>query len=175
MADEKIFTVPFRKVFQGTRKKRAKRATTLVRNFLKKHMKSEDVKIGKSINEKIWERGIQKPPRRVRIHAIKENDIVYAELIGVDIKTPSKDVLKKKADKKKEKKEKIKEERKERKKKSIQEEIEDETGKKVKLDVDSKEEIKEKISEIPEEKKLKADKELQQAKRSENQKTTGKA
>ena len=137
MAEEKIFTIPLREVFSRGRTHRAHDASKLVREFLERHMKSNNIKIGKSINESLWKKGIQKPPRKVRIHAVKEEDIVYAELLGVEIKTPSKEELKKKEQKKKEKKEKIKEERKERKKMSIQEEIE--------------EEVKGKPKEVPEE------------------------
>ena len=138
MADEKIFTIPLREAYDKPRTKRAKIATNIVKDFLIKHMKSKNIKLGKSINENIWKRGIQKPPRRIRIHAVKEEDIVYSELLGVDIKTPSKEEVKKKEEKKKEKKEKIKEERKERRKKTIQEEME--------------EEVKGKPKELPEEK-----------------------
>jgi len=90
-------------------------------------MKTENIKIGKSINNAVWKRGIQKPPRKIRIHAIKEENVVYTELLGVEIKTPSKEELLKKEEKKKEKEKKIKEERKERKKKTIQEEFEEES------------------------------------------------
>jgi len=137
MAEEKVFTIPLREAFEKERQKRARNASKIVREFLIRHMKSEKIKIGKSINEAIWKRGIYKPPRKVRIHAIKEEDIVYAEILGVDIKTPSKEEVKKKEEKKKEKKEKIKEERKERRKKTIQEEI--------------KEEVKGKLEEAPKE------------------------
>jgi large subunit ribosomal protein L31e len=130
MPEEKVFTVPLRDAFEKPRTKRAKIAIKIVREFLKKHMKAEDVKIGKSINEIVWRRGIQKPPRKIRIHALREGDVVYAELLGVNIKLPSAEELKKKEKKKEEKKKKIKEERKI--KKTIQEEIEEESGKKVK-------------------------------------------
>ena len=126
MPEEKIFTIPLREVFEEERNKRASNASKLVRTFLMKHTKTENVKLGKSINEAIWKRGINKPPRKLRIHVIKEEDIVYAEMLGIDIKTPSKEEVKKKEEKKKEKKEKIKEERKERRKKTIQEEIKEE-------------------------------------------------
>src|SRR3972149_2450001 len=102
MAEEKIFTIPLRKAFDTERTHRTRKAVDLVREFLEKNMKSEDVKIGKSINELMWERGIQKPPRRVRIHAVKDNDVVYAEIIGIDIKLPSKEDTKAKEEKKKE-------------------------------------------------------------------------
>ncbi len=130
MPEEKVFTVPLREAFDKPRTKRAKIAIKILKEFLKKHMKAENVKIGKSINESIWKRGIQKPPRRIRIHALKEGNVIYAELLGVEIKTPSAEELKKKEKKKEEKEKKIREERK--RKKTIQEEIEEESGKKVK-------------------------------------------
>ena len=126
MPEEKIFTIPLREVFEKPRTKRASNATIIVREFLVKHMKSENVKLGKSVNEALWKRGIQKPPRRIRVHAVKEEDVIYTEILGIEIKTPSKEELKKKEEKKEKKKEKIKEERKERRKKTIQEEMEEE-------------------------------------------------
>jgi len=144
MPEEKIFNIPLREAFERPRTKRAKIATNIVRNFLVRHMKSENIKIGNSINQEIWKRGIQKPPRKIRIHAVKEEDIVYSELLGIEIKTPSKEELKKKEEKKKEKKEKIKEERKERRKRTIQEEIEEEVkGKPKEMPEEKKEETKE--------------------------------
>lgn len=129
MVEEKIFTIPLREAFITQRTRRAKRAVNVVRDFLIRHMKSENIKIGDSINKEIWSRGIQKPPRRVRVHAILQDGAVYSELIGVEIKATPREALKKKEQKKKEKKEKIKEERKERKKKSIQEELDEGSGK----------------------------------------------
>ena len=142
MAEEKIFTIPLREAFNRGRTHRAQDASKLVRQFLIKHMKSDVVKVGDSINKDIWKRGIQKPPRKLRVHAVKEENIVYAELLGVDIKTPSKEELKKKEEKKKQKKEKIKEERKERKKMSIQDEIKEEVQGKPKEVSEVKEEVK---------------------------------
>jgi len=126
MVEEKVFNIPLRETHEKQRRRRASNAIKLIRDFLVKNTKTENIKIGKSINDAIWKEGIQNPPRKVRIHIIKEEDIVYAELLGVEIKTPSKEEVKKKEEKKKEKKEKIKEERKERKKKTIQEEIKEE-------------------------------------------------
>src|SRR3989344_4170423 len=98
MADEKIFTIPLRDAYRIERNYRAARASRNVREFLVKHMKSENIKLGKSINEELWSRGIQKPPRRIRVHVIKEDDIIYAELVGTEIKTPTKSEAQKKAE-----------------------------------------------------------------------------
>lgn len=143
MADEKIFTIPFRDVFAVERTKRAKKAVSTVRAFLERHMKSEEINIGKSINDALWARGIQKPPRRIRIHALKIENVIFSEMLGVDIKPPSVDDIKKKQEKKQEKAKKVKEIRKERKKMSIQEEIEEESGKKAEAPAENKEEKKE--------------------------------
>lgn len=150
MADEKVFTIPLRKAYDEQRTKRSKVAMDFIKDFLKRHMKSDKIFIGDSINKKVWSRGIQKPPRKIRIHALKENDVVYAELLDVEIKTPSAEEIKKKEEKKKEKEKKIKEERKERRKMTIQEELEKEEGK-LAAEKEKPEEVKEEPK--PEEKK----------------------
>ena len=44
-------------------------------------MKSEDIKLDKSINEMIWKQGSEKPPRKIRVRAMKfEDGQVQAEL-----------------------------------------------------------------------------------------------
>ncbi len=124
--EEKIFTIPLRDVFEKPRTKRAKLAVNFVRNFLKRHMKSENVKIGASINKVVWSRGIQKPPRRVKVHALKTEAGIYVELVGVDIKPPTEAEIKKKAEKLAEKEKKLKEARKERKKMTLEKEVQEE-------------------------------------------------
>ena len=52
-------------------------------------MKSDEVKIGSSINEAIWRRGNQSPPAKLKIKAVKSDDgVVTAELFGVEIEKP---------------------------------------------------------------------------------------
>ncbi len=126
--EEKIFTIPLRKAYETARTRRTGKASRLVRKFLEKHLKADEVKIGPSINESLWSRGIQKPPHSIRVHALKEDKTVYAELLGVEIKKPSLKEKEEKEKKKSEKEKKIKEERKERKKMTIQEEIKKESG-----------------------------------------------
>jgi large subunit ribosomal protein L31e len=147
MAEEKIFTIPLRDAFDKPRTMRAKIAIEIIRGFIRKHMDSEDIKIGNSINKHVFSRGQQKIPRNVRIHAIKQENIVYAELVGTEIKPISKKELEAKEKKKKAKEEKIKEERKERRKKSIQEEIKEESGKAPQLVAEGKEAVKEETKE----------------------------
>ncbi|WP_292374144.1 MULTISPECIES: 50S ribosomal protein L31e [unclassified Methanosarcina] len=83
MVKEQIYTIPLRKVKNVPAWKRANRAVTEVRGFLVKHMKvdSVQVKLDKSINERLWEKGCEKPPLSIRVRAVKFADgEVQAEL-----------------------------------------------------------------------------------------------
>ncbi|MBC7115209.1 MAG: large subunit ribosomal protein L31e [Archaeoglobi archaeon] len=83
--EERIYTIPLRRKVQTVpRWRRSEKAVKVVREFLAKHMKAEidKVKIDESINKKIWERGSQKPPARIRVRAVKFDDgVVEAELV----------------------------------------------------------------------------------------------
>jgi large subunit ribosomal protein L31e len=79
--NEQIYNIPLGKVRRVPRWRRSARAIKDIREFLGHHMKSEDVKLDASINEKIWSRGSQKPPVRIRVRAMKlEDGQVQAEL-----------------------------------------------------------------------------------------------
>ena len=131
--DERIYTINIRKaISKAPRWEKSKRSVVAVKNFLKKHMKGDDVKVGKSITEEIWKRGNQNPPKSIRIHAVLTEDekrkIIKAELLGV----PFPEEKEKKKEKKKEEKpkEEVKKEeakpkeepKKEEKKESVKEE-----------------------------------------------------
>jgi large subunit ribosomal protein L31e len=83
MVKEQIYTIPLRKVRTVPSWKRANRAVSEVRGFLVKHMKVESIKVklDKSINEHLWEKGCEKPPLSIRVRAVKFADgEVQAEL-----------------------------------------------------------------------------------------------
>jgi len=105
MAIERAYNVPLRREFlRAPRYKRAKTAINALKRFLQKHMKSEDVYIGKRLNEKIWERGIKNPPHHVNITVVKEDDgKVYAELAGFKYEKPLTEEELKKLEKEKKK------------------------------------------------------------------------
>jgi len=82
MEEERIYTIPLREVTnKSPTTKRAPRAIRAIRAFLMKHMKSDVVKLDNSINEKVWERSLNKIPAKVRVKAVKEGDVVKATLI----------------------------------------------------------------------------------------------
>jgi len=80
--EERIYTINIRRgIIDKPRWNKSNYASKFVRNYLKKHMKVEEVKIDKSINEKIWQRGITNPIRKIRVKVTKEDDgTVKAEL-----------------------------------------------------------------------------------------------
>ncbi|HWR24929.1 MAG TPA: 50S ribosomal protein L31e [Methanosarcina sp.] len=83
MVKEQIYTIPLRKVRTVPSWKRASRAVSEVRGFLVKHMKVESIKVklDRSINEHLWEKGCEKPPLSIRVRAVKFADgEVQAEL-----------------------------------------------------------------------------------------------
>ena len=97
---ERTYIIPLRKEFlKAQRYKRAKKAITGVKIFLKRHMKSDDLHLGKYLNEEIWSRGIKNPPTKVKVLVKKMDDgKVVAELVGKPFP-----VLEKKKSEKKEK------------------------------------------------------------------------
>jgi large subunit ribosomal protein L31e len=84
---ERSYNVPLRKSFRPTAKhKKTPRALRTLRDFLKKHMKVEEVKLGMHLNEHLWKHGIKNPPHHVKVHVIKEGNVARAELEGFEFK-----------------------------------------------------------------------------------------
>ncbi len=82
MPEEKIFVIPLGEAKKVPHYRRARRATKMVREYLIKHMKSEEVKLDPKINLKLWERGVKKPPARIRVKAVKDDEgLVSASLV----------------------------------------------------------------------------------------------
>ncbi|MCX8196293.1 MAG: 50S ribosomal protein L31e [Acidilobaceae archaeon] len=62
-----VFVVPLGKIYFGKRVNRAARAVKFLRELVKRHTKAERVVIMNEVNELIWSRSIEKPPRRIRV------------------------------------------------------------------------------------------------------------
>ncbi len=81
VVEEKIYTIPLRHVWVVTpRGKRAPRAVRDVRDFVARHMKADEVAMSNEVNNAIWSRSINKPPRKVTVRAVKDKEgkvIVY--------------------------------------------------------------------------------------------------
>ncbi|WP_048813018.1 50S ribosomal protein L31e [Acidilobus saccharovorans] len=64
-----VYSFNLSRVYYGRRSNRAKRAVDLLRSLVARHAKvsPESVKILDDVNNYIWSRGIQRPPRRVKV------------------------------------------------------------------------------------------------------------
>ncbi|MEK6863380.1 MAG: 50S ribosomal protein L31e [Nanoarchaeota archaeon] len=105
---ERTYNVPLRKEYmKAPRWNRTKKAVTALRQFLAKHMKSEEVKLSKELNEFMWKHGIKNPPHHVKVKAVKDDKgIVKADLFGAEKPASKKEKKEKKAVKKESAKEK---------------------------------------------------------------------
>jgi large subunit ribosomal protein L31e len=87
IVEERTYTIPLQRALVRPPKKRAPRAMDLIKVFVTKHMKLEmkvseeeeeeelpQLIISKEVNEKVWDRGIEKPPRKIRVRAAKDKD-----------------------------------------------------------------------------------------------------
>ena len=88
IVEEKFYTISFGKAWIAVPKKRAPRAMKMIKDFVKRHMKFEAreeleeeeeeepkrLVVSNEVNERVWRRGIQKPPRKVRVRAAKDKD-----------------------------------------------------------------------------------------------------
>jgi large subunit ribosomal protein L31e len=87
IVEERFYTIPLGKAWVAPRNRRAPRAIRIIRDFIRKHMKLEAGKekedeeveqkkiiISNEVNEKIWSKGIEKPPRKIRVRAVKDKD-----------------------------------------------------------------------------------------------------
>ncbi|MEM2760280.1 MAG: 50S ribosomal protein L31e [Nitrososphaerales archaeon] len=82
----RVYTINLSKVWLSPRIRRTKRAINVIREFAQRHMKSEEVKIDRSLNEIMWERGIRKPPRKIRVKMVKdEDDVVTVSLYSEEV------------------------------------------------------------------------------------------
>lgn len=80
---ERTINIPLRKAYlKAPKYLRTNRAVREVRNHLMRHMKSANIKLGEELNKMLWARGDSKPPHHVLVLAKKEDDVVYAELVG---------------------------------------------------------------------------------------------
>jgi len=86
IVEERIYTIPLGKAWIATPRKRASKAVRMIKDFVERHMKLETgeeleeeeepkrLMISNEVNERVWRRGIEKPPRKVRVRAAKDKD-----------------------------------------------------------------------------------------------------
>ncbi len=139
---ERIYNIPLRKEFQkAPRHKKSSKAIRAIKEFVSKHMKSENIIIGKYLNNKIWENGPKNPPHKVSVKVTKDENGTKVELVDapeeIVKEKPKKPTKASESEKiEKEVKEEIKEELQEKGMKKevaekVAEEIKEESGKEI--------------------------------------------
>lgn len=85
IVEERTYTIPLRKAWIMPPNKRAPRAIRIIKGFITKHMKLETqvaeeeetpkkLVITDEVNRKVWSKGIEKPPRKIRVRAAKDKE-----------------------------------------------------------------------------------------------------
>lgn len=71
---ERIYTISLEKAWTAPKYRRAEKAISILKTFVQRHMKPESIVIDPKVNELIWRRGIEKPPRRIRVKVSKDDE-----------------------------------------------------------------------------------------------------
>jgi ribosomal protein L31E len=70
----RTYIIPLRKAWLKTQRyKRAPKAARTVAAFIKRHMKTDDVRITPDLNHLLWEHGIKNPPGKIKVDAKKDD------------------------------------------------------------------------------------------------------
>jgi large subunit ribosomal protein L31e len=62
-----VYVIPLRRVYWVRRSNRADRAVRIIRGFVARHTKADDVVVMSEVNNYIWSRGRERPPARVKV------------------------------------------------------------------------------------------------------------
>jgi large subunit ribosomal protein L31e len=85
VVEERTYTIPLGKALIMPPRRRAPRAMRMIKTYIIKHMKipnraeEEDeepprLTLTNELNERVWGRGIEKPPRKIRVRATKDKE-----------------------------------------------------------------------------------------------------
>ena len=99
---ERVYTINLGKVLLSPDNQRAKRAINMIKEFARRHMKTEEVKLEEDVSHLVWSRGIRRPPRKIRVRMTKTDEgyILISKYGGEEVST-EKDEKKTKPEKKK--------------------------------------------------------------------------
>lgn len=72
----RVYTIRLGKAWGTPQYRRTDRVLNMIREFAKKHMKTDKIKIEQDLNRYVWRKGKTNPPRTVRVRMIREDDVV---------------------------------------------------------------------------------------------------
>ena len=71
---ERIYTISLSKAWDSPKWRRSIRVVNMIREFARKNMKSDEIRITPQVNETIWKRGIENPPRHITLKMVKDKE-----------------------------------------------------------------------------------------------------
>jgi|SRR2546422_3293246 len=74
IVEEKFYDLNLRRIWAAPREKRTPRAVRYVRQYAAQRMKTDNVSLSEETNSLLWNRGISKPPRKIRIRVVKDKE-----------------------------------------------------------------------------------------------------
>ncbi len=88
-ADKKndmIYTLSLGRLYWGRRSNRSNRAIKYIRKFVIRHFHVNDVLVDPLVNQYIWSRSREKPPRRITIRVVRIRENVAKVMLANAIK-----------------------------------------------------------------------------------------
>ena len=74
ISEERILVVNMKQLVRVPRIQRAPRASRLLQSIITRVTKANEVKISNEVNEILWSRGIEKPPRKIKVKLVKDEE-----------------------------------------------------------------------------------------------------
>jgi large subunit ribosomal protein L31e len=81
MVEEKYLTLNLRKLLVKKQNwRRSELAVLTLKRLLKRHLKTDKIKISTALNNLIWKRGIKTPKTKIKVKAVREGEEYKVDL-----------------------------------------------------------------------------------------------
>ncbi len=87
MVDAKVYVINLGRLYWSGRSARASRAMKTIRKYLERHLKTDNIILDESINEYVFSRSYDKPPRRVavRVYPVDKEGKVFKATLAIPL------------------------------------------------------------------------------------------
>ena len=82
---EAIYVINLNRLYWTRRYRRLARAIKMIKEFVKKHAKASEVLIDNSVNEYIFSKSYDKPPRRITVKVTKIDEGVVKVSLALEV------------------------------------------------------------------------------------------
>jgi large subunit ribosomal protein L31e len=81
-----VYTINLSKAWLTPQYRRTDRVINMIKEFAKRHMKNENIKIDQELNREIWKKGKTNPPRKVRVRMSLDDNVVLVSSYQENLK-----------------------------------------------------------------------------------------